>query len=168
VTARLAAPNRSALVARISALAIGIVFLATLLAWARGVVAGGPAVPVRWVDLGPEAAFAIGRVVALPGEHVYVIGLENGQLRAIDGIVEGSRCAVRWLPEDARGAAKNPRATPGVYEDTCSSAVWAATGDALTPDTPPLRTFEVRGATAEDGTRRAEVEILGTRQPATP
>jgi hypothetical protein len=167
MTAQLSASSRGVLVTRLSVMAIGLVFIATLIAWGRGVVAGGPAVPVRWVDAGPDSAFAIGRVVELPGEHVYVIGLENGQLRAIDGIVEGSRCAVRWLPADVRGAAKNPRGEPGVYEDTCSPAVWAATGDALTPDTAPLRTFEVRANTDDDGVRRAEVEVLGTRQPAT-
>ena len=131
-------------------------------------MSGGPAVPVRWVDAGAESSFEIGRVVELPGEHVYVIGLDNGQLRAIDGIVEGSRCAVRRLANDPRGSAKNPRGAPGVYEDTCSPAVWAATGDALTPETAPLRTFEVRGATAPDGTKRVEVEVLGTRRPAVP
>jgi hypothetical protein len=153
---------------RLSLAVIALVFGATLFAWGRGVVTGGPAVPVRWVDAGPESAFAIGQVVALPQEHVYVIGLEDGHLRAIDGIVEGSRCAVRWLPDDPRGASKNPRGTPGVYEDTCSSAVWAASGDALAGASAPLRTFEVRGATAPDGTKRAEVEVLGTRQPASP
>jgi hypothetical protein len=168
MTVQLAASSRGALATRLTILAIALVFVATLFAWGRGVIAGGPAVAVRWVDAGPDAAFAIGHVVVLPGEHVYVIGLANGQLRAIDGIVEGSRCAVRWLPDDPRGAAKNPRGTAGVYEDTCSSAVWAATGDALTAETPPLRTFEVRGSTAADGTRRAEVEVLGSRQPATP
>jgi hypothetical protein len=166
MTAQVAASNRRVLATRLSVLAIVLVFVATLFAWGRGVVSGGPAVPVRWLDAGPESAFAIGQVVELAGAHVYVIGLENGQLRAIDGIVEGSRCAVRWLPDDTRGVAKNPRGTAGVYEDRCSAAVWAATGDALTLDTPPLRTFEVRGATGTDGVKRVEVEVLGTRQPA--
>jgi hypothetical protein len=168
VTAQTASHRSGLLGHRLTIIAITLVFLLTGLAWLRGVVSGGPAVQVRWVDAGPESAFAIGQVVPLSGEHVYVIGLENGQLRAIDGIVEGSRCAVRWLPDDARGSEKNPSGLPGVYEDSCSAAVWAASGDALSGVDTPLRTFEVRAATAADGTKRAEVEVLGSRRPAAP
>ena len=168
MTAEVSRPHFGSTGTRLSLAVIALVFLASLFAWGRGVVAGGPAVPVRWVDAGPEDAFAVGKVVPLPDEHVYVIGLESGQLRAVDGIVEGSRCAVRWLPDDPRGAQKNPRGTPGVYEDTCSPAVWATSGDALSGTDRPLRTFEVRGARAPDGTRRAEIEVLGSRQPARP
>jgi hypothetical protein len=122
-------------------------------------------VALQYLDAGPESRFAIGKVVAFPEQNVYVIGLENGQLRAIDGVVQYSECIVEYRPDDPRGAERNPRGGPGVYVDPCSGAVWAATGDALSGADRPLRTFTVTGQTAADGARRVEVEVIGDRHP---
>lgn len=122
-------------------------------------------VEVRYLDAGPESRFAVGKVVAFPEQNVYVIGLENGQLRAVDGVVRNSGCVVEYRPQDPRGAERNPRGEPGVFVDPCSGAVWAATGDVLSGADRSLRTFTVTGQTAADGTKRVEVEVIGDRHP---
>jgi hypothetical protein len=122
-------------------------------------------VAVEYLDAGPESRFAIGKIVAFPEQNVYVIGLENGQLRAIDGVVRYSECIVEYRPQDVRGAERNPRGEPGVYVDPCSGSVWAATGDVLSGADRPLRTFTVTGQTAPDGSKRVEVEVIGDRHP---
>ena len=122
-------------------------------------------VAVEYLDAGPESRFAIGKVVAFPEQNVYVIGLENGQLRAIDGVVQYTECIVEYRPDDPRGAERNPRGAPGVYVDPCSGAVWAATGDVLSGADRPLRTFSVTGRTAADGSKYVEVEVIGDRHP---
>ena len=146
---------------------VGVIVLVTafgIFGWARGIMAGGPDVPVLLLDAGPESRFAIGEVVVFPEQNLYLIGVENGRIRAVDGIAR-SGCAVRWLPDDPRGAAKNPRQVPGAYEDPCSGGVWAASGDVLEGTEQPMRTFVVQSKTQPDGSRRVQVEVLGNRQP---
>lgn len=123
-------------------------------------------IEVQYLDGGPESRYAIGKVVAFPEQNVYIIGLENGQLRAIDGVVRNSECIVEYRPQDPRGAERNPRGEPGVFVDPCSGAVWAATGDALSGADRSLRTFTVVGKQGADGTRHVEVEVIGDRHPA--
>lgn len=122
-------------------------------------------IEVQYLDGGPESRYAIGKVVAFPEQNVYIVGLENGQLRAIDGVVRNSECIVEYRPQDPRGAERNPRGEPGVFVDPCSGAVWAATGDALSGADRSLRTFTVVGKQGPDGTRHVEVEVIGDRHP---
>lgn len=114
------------------------------------------------LDSGPISQFAIGRVVAYPEQHYYVVGLADGRLRAIDGFVQASGCPVSWLPADDRGRARNVNGEPGVYVDACSGGAWYATGDALPPTAEPLRAFHLEYRTAEDG-QHLWVEVLGDR-----
>jgi|GEM_PF-1260232 len=123
-------------------------------------------IPSKLFDAGVESNFAIGKVVAFPEPNVFVIGMENGQLRAIDGVVKSNGCTVEYRPDDPRGAARNPRQVPGVYVDPCSGAVWAADGDGLVGTDTPLRTFSVMGSTAADGSKHVQVEVIGERHPA--
>jgi hypothetical protein len=116
-------------------------------------------------DAGPESNFAIGKVVAFPEPNIYLIGMEDGQLRAIDGVVKANGCTVEYRPDDPRGAARNPRQQPGVFVDPCTGAVWAADGDGLSGTDTPLRTFIVMQATASDGSKHVQVEVIGDRHP---
>lgn len=122
-------------------------------------------VEVQYIDGGPESGYAIGKVVPFPEQNVYVIGLENGQLRALDGVVRTNHCVVEYRPDDPRGVDRNPRGLPGVFVDPCSGAVWAANGDAISGADESLRTFSVMGVNAADGTRRVEIEVIGDRHP---
>lgn len=114
------------------------------------------------VDAGLVLQFAIGRVVAYPEQQFYVVGLADGRLRAVDGYVEASGCAVRWTPDDDRGRARNVDGAPGAYVDACSGGAWYANGDAIPPTAEPLRTFHLEYRTVADG-QHLWVEVLGDR-----
>jgi hypothetical protein len=160
-----AAPLRR-LRARLAGRPIGLAgVLAVLLLGIFGVVWGSrsdPPTRVELFDAGPVDGFAIGRVAPFPERNVYVVGLADGRLRAIDGIVKASGCAVAWLPADERGRARNVGGEPGVYADACSGGTWYATGDALPPTAEPLRTFHLNYRAATDGTH-LWIELLGDR-----
>ncbi len=119
----------------------------------------GPGITVRYVDAGPLSDYEVSSVVYLPDEQIYVVGLADGRLRAVDGEVASSRCAVRYLPADERGRVQNPLGTAGVFEDPCTGAAWAVTGDALGGGSEPLRTRFVWITTAEDGVQHVFVEV---------
>lgn len=139
------------------AVALGAVF------W--GAFAANPDVRVFHYDLGPVDTFEIGTIRPLPGLDVYVVGLDDGRLRALDGIVEGTGCAVTYAPDDARATDRNPGGRPGVFLDPCGSGQWALDGDALVGD-EPLRTFVVAVPPVEEGPRHVLVEVLGRERPA--
>ena len=128
-----------------------------------GVVWGGlhpPQIQVVRFDAGNLDQFAIHRVVAYPERDLYLVGLESGAIRAIDGRVEGG-CRVRWLPEDARGSARNPAGLPGVFEDPCTQALWSFEGNAISGTSRPLRTPQVEPGISADGrTSHVFVELV--------
>lgn len=140
----------------VSGLAIAAVF------W--GAFAADPDIEVRRFDAGPEEAILdtlrTGRLATFPGEDLYVVGLEDGRLRAIDGRVEFSGCAVDYLPDDPRGGLRNPNGVPGVLEDPCSGAVWSIAGDAIERVNEPLRTPEFSFEDDEDGIRHMFIEVI--------
>ena len=112
-------------------------------------------------DAGPVSQFAIHRVVAYPEQHLFIVGMEDGRLRAIDGRVRGNDCKVEWLPDDARGAVRNPLGLPGVYRDPCTGALWSFEGNAISGTDQPLRTPSVAPATGPDGTtEHVTVELV--------
>lgn len=141
-------------------------FVLALAGVVRGAYFARPDIHVQWVDAGPETQYAIGRVIPLVGQGVYVIGLEDGSLRAVDGLVKGSGCWLEFLPGDERGRPQNPRQEPGAYRDPCTGAMWAASGNAIEGGRVPLRTFAVASFVAPDGTRHVRVEVLGDRRQA--
>jgi hypothetical protein len=132
---------------------------------AYGIFIADPDIRVQNVDAGPVSEFAIGQVNPLPGQNVYVVGLENGRIRAVDGLVEGSLCAVQWLPEDERTRAENPLGAKGAYFDPCSGALWTIEGNAFSGADEPLRTFQVDYDTNGEGVQHVWVEVLGDRNP---
>lgn len=144
---------------------IVLVLVIGLAGLVRGAFFGEPHVLVRVFDAGPESQYAVGRVVPFPEQSVYLIGIETGEIRAVDGVIDGSLCAVEWRPDDERGRQRNPRQQPGVILDPCSEAVWAASGAALSGTTRPLRTFVTKPLTGPDGNRHVGVELLGDRHP---
>ena len=120
----------------------------------------GPGIEIRYFDAGPLSDYAIGAVLAFPEEEIYVVGMADGRLRAIDGQVESSGCSVRYLPSDERGRGRNPLRVAGVFEDPCTGALWAVTGDALSGTEEPLRTPFVLIGTADDGLQHVRVELV--------
>lgn len=120
----------------------------------------GPGIEIRYFDAGPLSDYAIGAVVAFPEEEIYVIGMADGRLRAIDGRVESSGCSVRHLTNDERGRSRNPLGAAGAFEDPCTGALWAVTGDALSSAEEPLRTPFVLIGTADDGLQHVRVELV--------
>jgi len=120
-----------------------------------------PRVEVVNFDAGPVSQFAIHRVVAYPDRNLYLVGLEGGKIRAIDGRVESSGCRVTWLPNDQRGAVRNPAGLPGVFEDPCTGAIWSFEGNAITGSDEPLRTPRVAPGLSPDGkTANVSVELI--------
>lgn len=152
--------------AKLTVIAFIAFFVFAFVGVVRGAYFAEPNIQVRWVDAGPESEFAIGRVVPLLGQGVYVIGIENGSLRAVDGLVKSTGCWVEFLPDDDRGRVHNPRQQPGALRDPCSGAVWAANGDAIEGARVPLRTFPVASFLAPDSTRHVRVEVVGDRSSA--
>ena len=114
---------------------------------------------VKYVDAGPVDRFAIGQVDQVDDLPLYVIGLENGTLRAIDTRIEGTGCLANWMPEDPRGRSINYQARHGVFTDTCSNKIWAAAGHAIDGDTP-LRTPHLEPRPGTDGKQHIFVEFI--------
>ena len=139
-----------------SALGIAAVF------WGQFV--SDPGIEVRLLDAGPEAAvldvLRDDHVYPIPGEDLYVVALDDGRLRAVDGRVQFSGCAVDYLPNDPRGETRNPFRAPGVLEDPCSGAVWSVAGDAIARVDEPLRTPQISFKNDEDGVRHLFVEVI--------
>lgn len=119
-----------------------------------------PEIVVRQFDAGPIEEFAIGQVNAFPERHLYLVGLENGQVRAVDGRVESSGCTVEYRPDDERGVPKNPLGVTGAYVDPCTGAVWSIAGDGISGAEEPLRTPEVSYRPGADGSLHVWVELV--------
>lgn len=145
-----------------------LVFLLITAAGIAVVVYGfffGPKIEVVQFDAGNIDQFAIHRVVPFPEHDFYLVGLEDGGLRAIDARVESSGCRVRWLPDDPRGAVRNPQGLPGVFEDPCTGALWSFEGNAISGTDKPLRTPHVSPAPSPDGqTEHILVELINPSQ----
>ncbi|MSQ41531.1 MAG: hypothetical protein EXR65_00605 [Dehalococcoidia bacterium] len=131
-----------------------------------GSLAGPPGLQVFYFDAGPVDRLAIGKVEPYPELDFYVVGLADGRVRAVDGRLAGSGCAVRWLPDDARAVDHNPLRAPGAFEDPCSGALWAITGDAVAGGSRPLRTFAISYERDAAGVQHVFVEVLGRPSPA--
>jgi hypothetical protein len=119
--------------------------------------------PIRVVlfDAGARSQFEAHRLVAYPDKDLYLVALEDGRMRAIDGRIKGTDCAVDWLPDDPRGAVRNPQGMPGVFEDPCSGAVWSFEGNAISGTDQPLRTPQARVTAGPDGrTQHVIVELV--------
>lgn len=106
---------------------------------------------VDYFDAGRADSFEIGKIVAFPEENLYVVGMPDGRLRAIDTRIDGTDCVARWLPDDGRGIAYNSSGSPGVFEDPCTGAVWSMEANAISGATKPLRTpyIDYRPGTTE-------------------
>lgn len=132
-----------------------------------GVVWGGlfagTHIEVQQLDAGPVSQFAIGQVVAYPDVNVYLVGIDDGRIRAVDGIVKESGCAVRWDPADERTRAANAGHGVGSYTDPCSGDVWTNAGNAFSGAKAPLRTFQVNYETNDEGVQHVWVEVIGNR-----
>ena len=162
----LGAPTRASRRRFIGPLVFFAIFAAALGGVVWGAVFADPEVYVQQVDAGPSDRFAVGEVTAYPEYNFYMLALDNGYLRAVDGLVPGERCAVELVRDDERGRAKNPRGVAGVYRDPCSGGVWAITGDALEGTSEPLKTFFVSYRHDDAGVQHAWVEVLGKRTPS--
>ncbi len=115
----------------VSAFFLGVVFWGFL---------NPPDLRVEYFDAGRADSFTIGELTAFPERNLYVVGMEDGRLRAIDARVEESGCVAQWLPNDERGRPYNPGRVPGVFEDPCSGATWSMIANAIQGSDEPLRT----------------------------
>ncbi len=142
-------------------LALVFVFGVTAVLW--GAFFADPDIRVQQLDAGPVSQFAISEVVPYPEVNVYLVGLADGRLRALDGIAQNSGCAVDWRPDEERTRPANPGGASGAYVDPCSGAVWTKLGDAFSGVSGPLRTFQIDYETDSEGVQRVWVEVLGKR-----
>jgi hypothetical protein len=136
----------------VSALGILAVF------WGRFVA--DPAIQIELFDAGPVEALLETNVIAFPERDLYLVGLEDGRVRAVDGRVEFSGCQVDYLPDDPRGRGRNPHQQSGVLEDPCSGAVWSVAGDAIAKVDEPLRTPQISFVTNAAGVQHVFVEVI--------
>jgi hypothetical protein len=118
-----------------------------------------PGITITRFDAGPVGNFAIGKVTAYPEIDLYVVGLQDGRVRALDGRVRASGCSVQWLPDDMRAQAANPAGARGAFVDPCSGAVWSMEGNAVSGSNVPLRTPQVSLVTHGDGLH-VHVELI--------
>jgi hypothetical protein len=131
-----------------------------------GAFFANPGITVAEFDAGPVDQFAIGKVTAFPQYSLYLVGLTDGRIRAIDARVEASGCSAEFHADDPRGKVDNPNAEPGVFIDPCSGAVWSMVGDALSGTDQPLRTPTVSHRRGTDGKDHVLVEMINN--PAFP
>lgn len=129
-----------------------------------GALVADPGIKVFLFDAGPVTELAVGEVKPLAQVDVYVVGLEDGRIRAVDGVVQSTGCAVRFLPDDERALSRNPLRLPGVFVDPCGDGVWAITGDAVAGE-EPLRTFHLSYERDENGVQHVQVEVIGRSDP---
>ncbi len=113
---------------------------------------------VEYYDAGPAESFAIGELTPFADVDLYVIGLEDGRLRAIDGRINGTDCVVTWLPDDERGRPHNPGSATGVFEDPCTGAIWSMEANAIEGTNEPLRTPYIDYRPSADGALHAFIE----------
>lgn len=147
----------------------GAFLLVTVIAIAvaiYGTFIADPGIRVRRFDAGPVTQFAIGELRAYPDIDLYIVGLEDGRLRAIDGRVQATDCSVEWRADDPRGSARNPGSVPGAFVDPCGPGVWSMLGDAIAGSAVPLRTPQVTYRVDESGANHALVEMIN--HPAFP
>ena len=145
----------------VSFLSIGAVF------WGQFVA--DPGIRVFEFDAGPVDGLEIGTVRTFPDLGLYLVGLADGRVRAIDARVHSTGCAVTWRADDARGSIANPLGALGVFEDPCTGAYWATSGDQIEAagrTLEPLRTFELAYKTLPDGKQHIFVEVIGRDRPA--
>ena len=140
--------------------ALVIVSAAGIFAALWGGLFADPPIAVRYFDAGAVDTFAIRQVNAYPEVDLYVVGLDNGKIRAIDARVEASGCVAVWLPGDVRGRAANPGQLPGVLEDPCTGAVWSMEGNAISGSDVPLRTPHIDPRPGTDGKPHIFVEMI--------
>ncbi len=150
---------------RLTLLGIGLVALFGIGGVVWGSVFADPQVEVHEFDAGPVARFAIGQVVPYPDVNVYLVGIEDGRIRALDGIERNSGCAVRWDPADERTRAENTAGVPGAFTDPCTGRVWTNVGNSFEGATSPLRTFQITYDTNAEGVQHVWVEVIGNRTP---
>ena len=167
--ASLAAPAGQGLTRRLVPAALLLVSVVSIGAVFWGQFVADPGIRVFEFDAGPVDGLEIGRVRAFPELGLYLVGLADGRVRAIDARVHSSGCTVTWRSEDERGRAANPEAMTGTFEDPCTGAYWATSGDQIEgagrpPE--PLRTFELAYKTLPDGKQHIFVEVIGRDQPA--
>jgi hypothetical protein len=136
------------------------VSLAGILAVLWGQLFADPGIIVTQFDAGRLDAHGIGQVVAFPELDLYVIGMADGRIRAVDGRLEGTECSVTYLPDDARGRSRNPNGVMGALEDVCTGGVWAMTGDAISGAEEPLRTPLVTFHRDDVGLLHVWVELI--------
>lgn len=141
-------------------IALILVSLAGIFAVFWGQFFADPGIDVTLFDAGTVDDHAVGVVVVFEELDLYVIGLEDGRIRAVDGRLENSACTVNYLPDDPRGRSHNPTGTTGVLEDSCGGAVWALTGDAISGTNEPLRTPQITFRRDEDDALHVWVEII--------
>lgn len=146
--------------ASIGPMVLVVVSLAGVLAVLWGQLFAAPGIVVTQFDAGPLDDHGIGKVVVFPELDLYVIGLEDGRIRAVDGRLDGSECRVAYLPDDARGRVRNPNGVAGALEDACSGGVWAMTGDAISGADEPLRTPFVTFRRDDAGLLHVWVELI--------
>ena len=146
--------------ASIGPIVLVAVSLAGILAVLWGQLFAAPGIVVTQFDAGPLDDHGIGQVVAFPELDLYVIGLEDGRIRAVDGRLDGTECRVTYLPDDARGRTRNPDGVTGTLEDTCSGGVWAMTGDVISGADEPLRTPLVTFHRDDAGLLHVWVELI--------
>ena len=120
-----------------------------------------PNIVVVQFDAGPVSDYAIGEVRAFPEVDLYLVGLEDGRIRAVDGRINGEDRAARYAPDDERARTRNPRHVLGAFIDDATGAVWAVTGDAVRVASSPLRTPNVTfRSLPEHGQQHVFVELI--------
>ncbi|MBG93019.1 MAG: hypothetical protein CL792_03465 [Chloroflexi bacterium] len=125
-----------------------------------GEIVADPQIEVYQFDAGSIEQFDIGKIVILDDMNFYLIGMEDGRIRAVDGRNEQSGCNVIYDSDDIRGTSKNPLSITGVLLDLCSDSVWALTGDAISGANYPLRTPQVTYKRGEEGILHVWVEVI--------
>jgi hypothetical protein len=146
------APGAMALITLIG---IGAVF------WGRFV--DPTTIAVQSFDAGEVQSYEIGEVRPFEDVQIFMVGLEDGRLRAVDARVESSGCIAEFHPEDGRGAVDNPLGRDGSYVDPCTGASWFLDGDQLDAAggaSEPLRTFVITYETPPGDVQHAYVEVI--------
>jgi hypothetical protein len=141
-------------------IALVAVSLAGILAVLWGQLFADPGIAVTQFDAGPIDDHGIGEVVMFEELDLYIVGLEDGRIRAVDGRLDDTDCSVEYLSDDERGRVRNPSGVAGVLEDACSNGVWSVAGDAISGSDEPLRTPQVAFRRDSTGVLHVWVEII--------
>tara|TARA_Y100001970_G_scaffold159791_1_gene195544 strand:- start:30457 stop:30915 length:459 start_codon:yes stop_codon:yes gene_type:complete len=102
-----------------------------------------PKISIEQFDAGNIENFSIGDVIYYENKEFYLVGMNNGKLRALKQSIKGS-CSLNFFAKRNNNDNKmKPLSIQNVFFDNCSN-LWHVNGDSFFQNQVPLKTLFVK------------------------